>query len=132
MQTVLKSGEHEVVIGSGLPFIVIGENINPTGRKTLAEAITRGKYDYIRDLAVRQVASGADMLDVNVGVPGLDEVAVLPQVVKLVAGAVDVPLCLDSANPKALEAALAVAPGKPLVNSVNGEEASLAAVFSGI
>jgi hypothetical protein len=83
----------------------------------------------VRELAAGQVAAGADVLDVNVGVPGLDDVALMPQVVKIVAETVDVPICLDSPNPAALAAALAVVPGKPLVNSVNGEEASLKAML---
>jgi 5-methyltetrahydrofolate--homocysteine methyltransferase len=83
----------------------------------------------VKQLANRQVETGADILDVNVGVPGIDEVAVLPEVAKLVSELVDVPLCLDSANHKAIAAALAAVPGKPLVNSVNGEEESLEAVL---
>jgi 5-methyltetrahydrofolate--homocysteine methyltransferase len=111
------------------PFVIIGEKINPTGHTRLKVALEEGDEDYIRELAIRQVQSGADVLDVNVGVPGLDEVALLPEVVELVSATVDVPLCLDSANREALAAALAVAPGRPLVNSVNGEEASLEAVL---
>ena len=103
--------------------------LNPTGRKKLAAALKDGNYDYVRQLAIKQVEAGADILDVNVGVPGIDEVAVLPEVAKIVSEVVDVPLCLDSANHEALAAALAVLPGKPLVNSVNGEEKSLKAVL---
>lgn len=129
MKTILKSEKQEVKIGSGLPFVVIGEKINPTGRKILAGKIKDGDYEYVRDLALKQVEAGADILDVNVGVPGLDEVAVLPEVAKIVSETVDVPLCLDSANHAALAAALAVLPGKPLVNSVNGEEKSMEVVL---
>lgn len=129
METILKSEKKEVKISFDSPFTIIGEKINPTGRKKLAAALKEGNYDYVKQLATRQVETGADILDVNVGVPGIDEVAVLPQVAKIVSELVDVPLCLDSANHQAIAAALAVVPGKPLVNSVNGEEKSLEAVL---
>jgi 5-methyltetrahydrofolate--homocysteine methyltransferase len=129
MDTILKSDKQEVKISFNAPFVIIGEKINPTGRKKLAAALKDGDYDYVRKLATRQVETGADILDVNVGVPGLDEVAVLPEVAKIVSEIVHVPLCLDSANHEALAATLAVLPGKPLVNSVNGEEKSLEAVL---
>jgi 5-methyltetrahydrofolate--homocysteine methyltransferase len=129
MQTVLKSVGKEVNIDIESPFVVIGERINPTGHKKMQEALTEGKYDYIRQLAIDQVEYGAEILDVNVGVPGLDEVTILPEIVELVASVVDVPICIDSANPEALAAGLAVAPGKALVNSVNGEEAMLESVL---
>ncbi len=129
MQTVLKSAAKEVKVGPDLPFVIIGEKINPTGSKKLAAAMSEGNLEYARDLAVRQVAWGADVLDVNVGVPGLDEVAVVKKLVAMVAEAVDVPLCLDSANPEVLSAGLAAAPGKPLVNSVSGESKKLESVL---
>ena len=129
METILKSERQEVKISYDAPFVIIGEKINPTGRKILAGKLKDGDYEYVRDLAVKQVEAGADILDVNVGVPGLDEVAVLPEVAKIVSETVDVPLCLDSANHEALAAALAKLTGKPLVNSVNGEEKSLKAVL---
>ena len=129
METILKSEKQEVKISFDSTFTIIGEKINPTGRKKLATALKEGNYDYVRNLAIRQVEKGADILDVNVGVPGIDEVAVLPEVAKLVSEVVDVPLCLDSANHNAIAAALEVLPGKPLVNSVNGEEKSLEAVL---
>ena len=129
MKTVVKSSTSEVEINIDAPFVIIGEKINPTGRKKLAAALQGGDYDYVIALAVKQVEAGADILDVNVGVPGLDEVAVLPEVAKIVSEAVKVPLCIDTANPQALEAALAVLPGKPLINSVNGEEKSLERVL---
>ncbi len=129
METILKSEQKEVKISFDSPFTIIGEKINPTGRKKLAAALKEGNYDYVRNLAIRQVEMGANILDVNVGVPGIDEVAVLPEVAKLVSEIVDVPLCLDSANHNAIAAALAVVPGKPLVNSVNGEEKSLQAIL---
>jgi len=129
METLVKSEKLEVKISIDSPFVVIGEKINPTGRKKLAEALKDGDYEYIRDLATRQVESGADILDVNVGVPGIDEVSVLPKVAEIVSNTVDVPICLDSANREALAAALAVLPGRPLVNSVNGETKSMEAVL---
>ncbi len=129
MHTVLKSDKKEVTLGIDMPFVIIGEKINPTGSKKLASALTEGNLDYARDLAVRQVAWGADVLDVNVGVPGLDEVAVVRKLVALIAAAVDVPLCLDSGSPDVLAAGLAAAPGKPLVNSVSGETKKLDSVL---
>ena len=129
MHTTLKSVTKEVTIGIDRPFVIIGEKINPTGHKKLAAALTEGNFDYVRQLVERQITWGADVLDVNVGVPGLDEVAMMPKVVTLVASVTDVPLCLDSGNPQVLAAGLAAAPGKPLVNSVSGEEKRLAGVL---
>ena len=129
MHTILKSATKEVVIGIDRPFVMIGEKINPTGRKKLAAALSEGNLDYVRQLDENQVAWGADVLDINVGVPGIDEIAVVKQIVELVASVVDVPLCLDSANPEVLAAGLAAAPGKPLVNSVSGEEKKLATIL---
>ena len=129
MHTLLKGKSKDVTIGIDRPFVMIGEKINPTGRKKLAAALAEGNLDYVRQLAESQVGWGADVLDINVGVPGLDEVAVVKKLVELVASAVDVPFCLDSANPDVLAAGLAAAPGKPLVNSVSGEEKKLAMVL---
>jgi len=129
MITTLKSGKKEVRIGIDRPFVMIGEKINPTGHKKLAAALTEGSFDYVREIAERQVAWGADVLDVNVGVPGIDEPAVIKKVVELVTSVVDVPLCIDSGNPEVLSAGLAAAPGKPLVNSVSGEERRLESVL---
>jgi 5-methyltetrahydrofolate--homocysteine methyltransferase len=129
MNTLIKSSKKEVILSYKTPFIIIGEKINPTGRKKLATALKEGQYDYVKQFALKQVEAGADILDVNVGVPGVDEVSLLPEVAKIVSETVDVPLCLDSANHEALAAALAILPGKPLVNSVNGEEKSLKAVL---
>lgn len=129
MNTIVKSETKEVKISIDSPFVVIGEKINPTGRKKLAAALKEGNFEYVKEIALKQVAAGADILDVNVGVPGVDEVELLPKVAMLVAETVDIPLCLDSANRDALAAALAVLPGRPLVNSVNGEEASLEALL---
>jgi 5-methyltetrahydrofolate--homocysteine methyltransferase len=129
MQTILRSASKEAIIDIEGPFVVIGECINPTGHKKLGEALQKRDFDYVRNLALRQVQAGADVLDVNVGVPGMDEVALLPEVIQIVASTVDVPICIDSANPKALAAGLAVAAGKPLINSVNGEEAMLNSIL---
>jgi 5-methyltetrahydrofolate--homocysteine methyltransferase len=129
MDTILKSQSKEVKISPDGPIVIIGEKINPTGRKKLAAALLEGDFDRVKKLATKQVAAGADLLDINVGVPDLDEVSVLPRVVEAVLSEVDVPLCLDSANAKALAAALEVVPGKPLINSVNGEERSLSSLL---
>ena len=129
MQTILVGGKSEVKIDTEGPFVIIGEKINPTGHKKLATALREEDYDYVRELARKQVEAGADVLDINVGDPELDEVSLLPWVIEIVTSEVDVPICLDSANHEALAAGLAVAPGKPLVNSVNGEQASLEAVL---
>jgi len=129
MDTILKSKTKEVKISIDKPFVVIGEKVNPTGRKILAGALADGNYDYVLELVKKQVDAKADILDVNVGVPGLDEVKVLPEVAKLISDNYDIPLCLDSANHDALAAALAVLPGKLLINSVNGEEKSLEKVL---
>jgi len=125
METRVSSATKEVFIGNGHPTVLIGERINPTGKRRLVAALQAGDMQALQEEAIAQVQAGADILDVNVGVPGLDEVALLPRAVQAVMNAVDVPLCLDSHNPKALEAALKVYQGKPLINSVNGEERSL-------
>lgn len=125
MKTTVSSATKTVIIGDDQPTVIIGERINPTGKKRLAAALLAGDLEMVRQEAIQQVAAGADILDVNVGVAGVDEAALLPEAVKIVMEAVDVPLCIDSANPEALEAALKVYQGKPIVNSVSGEEASL-------
>ena len=129
MHTLLKSNTKEVIIGADKPFVIIGEKINPTGIKKLGQALVEQDFDYVKQLAQRQVAWGADVLDVNVGHPQIDEAAVMPKVVEAILSVVDVPLCIDSNEPKILEAGLKVAPGKPLVNSVNGEEKQLSTVL---
>jgi 5-methyltetrahydrofolate--homocysteine methyltransferase len=129
MITTLKSEKKEVKISFDRPFVIIGEKINPTGHKKLAAALTEGNDDYVREVALRQVAWGADVLDINVGVPGIDEPAIIKKVVELVVSVTDVPLCIDSGNPEVLKAGLAAAPGKPLVNSVSGEESRLNSVL---
>jgi 5-methyltetrahydrofolate--homocysteine methyltransferase len=129
MHTILQGKTKEVVIGIDRPFVMIGEKINPTGRKKLAAALTEGNFDYVRQLVETQIAWGAEVLDINVGVPGLDEVAIIPKIIELVSSITDIPLCLDSGNPAVLAAGLAVVAGKPLVNSVSGEEKRLESVL---
>jgi 5-methyltetrahydrofolate--homocysteine methyltransferase len=129
MHTILKGTVKEITVGIDRPFVMIGEKINPTGRKKLAAALTEGNLDFVRQLAESQVAWGAEVLDVNVGTPGLDEVAAIKKVVELISSVVSIPLCLDSGNPDVLAAGLAAAPGKPLVNSVSGEEKRLISVL---
>lgn len=129
MKTLLRSSTNEISITDEGPFIIIGERINPTGNKRLSKALTEGDLDYIRELARSQVEAGADVLDVNVGVPGLDEVTLLPQIVGAVSSEVDAPICIDSPNLEALASALSQIEGKALVNSVNGEKSSLESVL---
>ncbi len=129
MQTLACGKTKQVKIDTEGVFTIIGEKINPTGRKKLAAALLEGNLEYVRELATNQINAGADLLDVNVGVPGADEIALLPQVVKMLAETFDIPFCLDSPNPKALAAALPLAPGKPMVNSVNGNQDSLNAIL---
>jgi 5-methyltetrahydrofolate--homocysteine methyltransferase len=134
METILKSAHKTVTISPEKPTVLIGERINPTGKKRLAAALSEGNLDIVRTEAEAQVEAGADVLDVNVGATGVDEVDLLPQAVRMVMETVQVPVCIDSANAEALRAALAVhselAPeGKPLVNSVNGEEVNLERVL---
>ena len=129
MQTDLKSKNSSVTIDTDGPMTIIGESINPTRRKKLIEAFRERQYDFVLEVAESQIQAGADVLDINVGVPGLDEPAVMSEVVTAVSEAFDVPLCLDSPNPEALASGLTVAPGRPLVNSVNGEEKSLVAIL---
>ena len=129
METRICSSSREVVIGPEHPTAIIGERINPTGKRRFAASLVAKDMSRVRRLAVSQVESGAAILDVNVGAAGVDEVELLPLAVKAIMEVTDVPLCLDSANPEALRAALQVYKGKALVNSVNGEEASLERVL---
>ena len=129
METRISSATKEVIISAGQPTVLIGERINPTGRKKLSAALRAGDWEIIRQEALSQVQGGADILDVNASADGVDEVALLPKVVQIVMDTVDVPLCLDSPNPEALQAALKVYKGKPLINSVTGSEHSLNSVL---
>ena len=129
METVLRGAAEEVRIGPELPTVMIGERINPTGRKAFSAELQVGDLSRIPRDAEAQVVAGARVLDVNVGAASVDEVALLPRAVELVQETVDLPVCIDSANPSALRAALAVVKGRALVNSVNGERAKLEAVL---
>ncbi len=128
-RTVLSSASKEVVIGFDQPFCIIGERINPTGRKKLSAEMKAGDYTTVTADALAQVEAGAHMLDVNAGIPLADEPRILAECVTLVQSLVDVPLSIDSSIIEALEAGLAVYQGKPLVNSVTGEEESLERVL---
>jgi len=125
MKTRLSSATKEVIIGDELPTVLIGERINPTGKKKMTAALEAGDLDVVRKEALAQIEAGADVLDVNAATANTDEVTLLPKVVQVVMDTVDVPLCLDSSRPEALEAALKLYKGKPLVNSVTGQEESL-------
>jgi 5-methyltetrahydrofolate--homocysteine methyltransferase len=129
METRVSSPSKEVIIADNQPTVLIGERINPTGKKKMTEALKAGDLEIVRKEALAQVQAGADILDVNVGVFGIDEVTLLPRAVRVVMEVVDVPLCFDSSNADALEGALKVYKGKPLVNSVTGEEHSLKKVL---
>ncbi len=129
LTTVVSSKTQTVEINRGKPTVIIGERINPTGRKLMLKALQAGDFDIVRSDAKKQVEAGAKILDVNAGVPGADEPALLKQVLTTVMEVVDVPLCIDTADPEALEAALSMYAGKALINSVNGEERSLETVL---
>jgi 5-methyltetrahydrofolate--homocysteine methyltransferase len=125
MKTILRGKNTEVIIDTKGPVIIIGECINPTRRKKLVSTLQARNFDYVLELAESQIKAGADVLDINVGFPGVDDVKLLPETVLAIRDKFDIPLCLDSPNPKAIEAALKVAGGKCLINSVNGEEKSM-------
>src|SRR3989338_9081507 len=112
METKVSSASKEVIISGNLPTRLIGERINPSGRKRLTQALQSGDLDMVRKEAIAQVKAGADIIDVNVGAAGIDEAALLPKAVKIVMEAVDVPICIDAERPKALEADLKVYKGK--------------------
>ena len=127
--TVLSSKTKQVEISRNRSTVIIGERINPTGRKKVLTALKEGDFDIVRQDAVKQVEAGAAVLDVNAGVPGADEPALLKEVMQAVLSVTDVPLCIDTADPDALQAALEIYEGKALINSVNGEERALTAVL---
>jgi 5-methyltetrahydrofolate--homocysteine methyltransferase len=129
METVLSSKSKSVVISPDKPFVIVGERINPTGRKKLAEELAAGDFTRVSSDALAQVEAGAHVLDVNAGVPGADEPAIMRQAAQMVMQAADVPLCFDSPNPAALEAGLALYTGKALINSTTGEDAALERVL---
>jgi 5-methyltetrahydrofolate--homocysteine methyltransferase len=129
VDTILESKTKTVKIGPERPFVIIGERINPTGRKLLAAEMAVGNYERVRADAIAQVAAGAHVLDVNAGIPLADEPAILAEAIKLVQSITDVPISIDSSIVAALEAGLAVVEGKALVNSVTGEEERLESVL---
>ncbi len=129
METILTSPTQTVRIGPGHPFVIIGERINPTGRKLLAAEMAAGNYDRVRKDAVAQVQAGAHMLDVNAGIPLADEPGILAEAIRIVQSVTEVPLCIDSSIVRALESGLAAYQGKPLLNSVTGEEERLEVVL---
>lgn len=129
METTVTSSTKTVVIGPLQPIAIIGERINPTGRKKLTGAIEEGNMRIVQEEALKQVRHGAHILDVNVGVSGIDEPKMLAEAMHAIMEVTDVPLCIDSADVKALEAGLYTYKGKALVNSVNGEERKLKEVL---
>jgi len=129
VDTVVQSPSRTVVIGPDQPFCVIGERINPTGRKAFQAQLQVGDISQLETDTAEQVAGGADMLDVNVGDPLADEIELMRKAVPLVQGLTDLPLCIDSSVIEALEAGLSAYQGKALVNSVTGEDARLEAIL---
>lgn len=127
--TIISSAKKEVVIGFDRPFVVIGERINPTGRKLLAEEMKVGDYSRVQSDALAQVEAGAQILDVNAGIPLADEPAILAESIRLIQSITDTPLCIDSSIVEALEAGLEAYEGKPLLNSVTGEDERLERVL---
>jgi 5-methyltetrahydrofolate--homocysteine methyltransferase len=129
LETVISSKTKTVIIGPDRPFTIIGERINPTGRKLLAAEMAAGNYERVIKDAVAQVEAGAHMLDVNAGIPLADEPAILAEAIKIVQSVTDVPLSIDSSIVAALKSGLEAYEGKPLLNSVTGEEERLEAVL---
>jgi 5-methyltetrahydrofolate--homocysteine methyltransferase len=129
METRLTIKDREVIVSPDRPFVIIGERINPTRRKKLAETMSQGDFSVVKEDARTQVEAGAHVLDVNAGIPGGDEPALLAGAVRAVMEAVDAPICIDTANPDALKAALEVYPGKALINSTTAEESMMERVF---
>ncbi len=122
VDTILSSKTKEIVIGAGRPFVIIGERINPTGRKLLAAEMAAGNYERVKNDALAQVEAGAHMLDVNAGIPLADEPRILAEAIQLVQSIVDVPISIDSSILEALERGLEVVQGKALLNSITGED----------
>jgi 5-methyltetrahydrofolate--homocysteine methyltransferase len=129
METIITSPTKTVHIGPDHPFVIIGERINPTGRKILAGEMAAGNFERVRKDAKAQVEAGAHMLDVNAGIPLADEPGILAEAIRIVQSVTDVPLCIDSSIVKALESGLAAYQGKPLLNSVTGEDERLEVVL---
>jgi 5-methyltetrahydrofolate--homocysteine methyltransferase len=129
METILTFKEHKVIISPEQPFVIIGERINPTRRKKLAESMALGDFSIVQEDARKQVEAGAQVLDVNAGIPGADEPGLLRSAAMAVMEVVQAPLCFDTANPDALAAALEVYPGKALINSTTAEPHMMERVF---
>jgi 5-methyltetrahydrofolate--homocysteine methyltransferase len=129
LTTTITSASQSVEISRDKPTVVIGERINPTGRKKVLAALQEGDFDTVKQDAILQVEAGAKILDVNAGVPGADEPELLKKVMQTVMDVTDVPLCIDTADPEALRAALEIYEGKALINSTNGEEKSLETIL---
>jgi 5-methyltetrahydrofolate--homocysteine methyltransferase len=129
LTTIISSASQSVEISRENPTVIIGERINPTGRKKVLAALQEGNFDVVKSDAIKQVEAGAAILDVNAGVPGADEPVLLKKVMQTVMDVTDVPLCIDTADPEALRAALEIYDGKALINSTNGEEKSLEAIL---
>ena len=129
MKTRLAGATKEIFIGDGQPTRLIGERINPSGKRKLSEALKAGQLDLVREEALAQVQAGADILDINVNLFGVDDKKLLSEVVHLVMETVDVPICIDSPHPEAIEAGLKACSGKPLINSVTGEKHSLETIL---
>ncbi len=130
MKTIVNRKEgKEIIITDDGPTVLIGEGINPTGRKKVVNALKEGDWDVIKEDVRKQVDAGADVLDVNVSMADAEEASLLPEVIKVVMDTVDIPLCIDTSSQAALEEALKVYEGRPIVNSVTGEESSLSTVL---
>ncbi|MFO7967003.1 MAG: dihydropteroate synthase [Archaeoglobaceae archaeon] len=130
MKTIVNRKEgKEVIITDEGPTVLIGEGINPTGRKKVVNALKEGDWEVIKEDVIKQVDAGADVLDVNVSMAEAEEADLLPEVIKVVMDTVDIPLCIDTSSQAALEAALKIYEGRPIVNSVTGEENSLSTVL---
>ena len=129
LTTLVTSKSRTVEIQRNNPTVIIGERINPTGRKKLLGELKEGKFDIVKNDAVAQVEAGAKIIDVNAGVPGANEEALLKDMIYAVMDVTDMPLCFDTADNKALETALSIYEGKALINSINGEEERLASVL---
>ncbi|MFV1949277.1 MAG: dihydropteroate synthase [Anaerolineales bacterium] len=129
LTTTVTSKSQSVEINRDNPTVIIGERINPTGRKTLLNQLKSGVFDMVKSDAIAQVEAGAKIIDVNAGVPGADESELLKDMISVIQEVTDMPLCFDTADEKALEAALSIYEGKALINSVNGEEERLASVL---
>ncbi|RLD02803.1 MAG: pterin-binding protein [Chloroflexota bacterium] len=127
--TTITSKTKTVEISRDHPTVIIGERINPTGRKKLLNSLKEGNYDVVRADALSQVEAGAGILDVNAGVPGVDEVPIMKAMIETITAVTDTPLCIDTADPISLETALSIYEGKALVNSVNGEEEKLESIL---